>query len=80
MKPCLIGFLVFGTIIFLAGSGIELTGIILHHVNGVNSVKLAQTYHDKRLQEVQNITEIEAVDSTKTGVNITILTETGTPL
>jgi len=26
MKPCLIGFLIFGTLVFLAGSGIELTG------------------------------------------------------
>lgn len=58
MKPCLIGFLVFGTLVFLAGSGIELTGIILSHVNGVKSVELAQTYHDLRVDEIQRITEI----------------------
>jgi len=46
MKACLIGFLVFGTLVFLAGSGIELTGVILFNVNGDQSRKLAQKYHD----------------------------------
>jgi len=80
MKPCLIGFLIFGTIVFLAGSGIELTGIILHHVNGVNSVEYAQTYHDKRIEEVTILKGIENSTTTQTGIDIKIVTEPETPL
>lgn len=79
MKPCLIGFLIFGTLVFLAGSGIELTGIILHHVNGVNSVKFAQTYHDARVTEITKIKEIEVEPSTTNGIDHTILTNETSP-
>ena len=52
LKFCLLGFLVFATVIFLAGSGIGLTGVTMAHYSQMNSVNHVVTAQDERTNEL----------------------------